>query len=511
MAFALAAALRLVPIPGSVAPGDLSQVLEVSAGAMVTPSIRLVRELGRGGMGSVWLAEHLRLHAQVVVKFMAAEYTHSPEALMRFEREATLAAQAKSPHVVQVFDHGVSQFGLPYIAMELLEVQDLGRRIEKQGSVPPALLANWFSQACRGISRAHTKGIVHRDIKPENIYLCDNDGEVLVKVLDFGIAKADASAGFSGTQTGVMLGTAYYMSPEQTMGQKDLDHRSDLWSLGVVVYYALTGVRPFEADAIGALVLAITVNPVVPPSVYNRGLSPAIDAWMAKALARPREQRFQSAKEMADAFQQAVGASGPISVAPPSHVLAPQGPASGGVPARTAPAPFRASTMSPSVRPEVDVPPPRKASALPLLFAVAGAGVVLGGAAWGYSRWSAAEQAASATPSVAPPAADIASAAAEAARPAAPAPSTKAPASSTTESPPAPSVSARPEAAPAAAVKPARRGTGTAAKAAPAAAPVAAPAPAKPVAAPAPTPAPAPAAAPKPAPTANNPLKMKME
>ena len=150
-------------------------------------------------MGSVWIAEHLTLHTQVVVKFMAAEYALSREALLRFEREATLAAQAKSPHVVQVFDHGVSQFGLPYIAMELLEGEDLARRIAKQGPVPPALFANWLSQACRGVSRAHGKNIVHRDIKPENIFLCDNDGEVLVKVLDFGIAKADASAGFAGT------------------------------------------------------------------------------------------------------------------------------------------------------------------------------------------------------------------------------------------------------------------------------------------------------------------------
>jgi eukaryotic-like serine/threonine-protein kinase len=323
---------------------------ELAPGALVTPSIRLERLLGRGGMGSVWVAEHLRLRTQVVVKFMAVEYAQNQEAMLRFEREATLAAQAKSPHVVQVFDHGVSQFGLPYIAMELLEGEDLAQRINRTGLIEPASFANWLSQACRGISRAHAKSIVHRDIKPENIFLCDNDGEVLVKVLDFGIAKAHGAAtAFSGTQTGAFLGTAYYMSPEQTMGQKDLDHRSDLWALGVVAFYALTGSRPFEADAIGPLVIAITSGVIPTPSSRNPRLGVGVDAWMAKALARPREQRFQSAKEMAEAFVQVVGASSSTLVmerAPAS--LANSG--SGSAPARTGPGGLPATTMSGSVQ-----------------------------------------------------------------------------------------------------------------------------------------------------------------
>ncbi|HKQ70064.1 MAG TPA: serine/threonine-protein kinase, partial [Polyangiaceae bacterium] len=280
----------------------------LAPGELITPSIRLARLLGRGGMGSVWIADHLRLRTQVVVKFIAAEFVENDEAMARFEREATLAAQAKSPHVVQVFDHGISNGGLPYIAMEYLEGEDLAKRIARRRAIPLALWANWMTQACRGLSRAHAKGIVHRDIKPENIFLCDNEGEVLVKVLDFGIAKTlTAAGGFSGTATGAFLGTPYYMSPEQTMGQKEIDHRTDLWSLGVVAYFALTGVRPFEHEALGAIVAAITTLPIAPPSQHNPTLSPSVDAWMARALARVPDQRFGSAKEMADEFALAIG------------------------------------------------------------------------------------------------------------------------------------------------------------------------------------------------------------
>lgn len=282
----------------------------LASGELVTSSIRLIRELGQGGMGSVWLAEHLRLRVQVVIKFIASEHLASAEAVSRFEREASLAAQAKSPHVVQVFDHGVADNGLPYIAMELLEGEDLGARIQRSGRIPPEVFADWLSQACRGVAKAHGKGIVHRDIKPENLFLCENDGDILVKVLDFGIAKSSV-AGFDSTKTGAMLGTAYYMSPEQTMGLKTVDHRTDLWALGVVTFLAITGARPFDGDAIGALVLAITTGPIAAPSSIVRSLPLAVDAWMAKALSRDPATRFASAREMADAFHSAVH-GGPV-------------------------------------------------------------------------------------------------------------------------------------------------------------------------------------------------------
>jgi len=278
----------------------------LAVGTMVTPSIRLVRELGRGGMGSVWVAEHLRLHTQVVVKFIVQEHMQSPEVIARFEREASLAAQAKSPHVVQVFDHGIAENGLPYIAMELLEGEDLGNRLDR-GVIAPHVFADWLSQACKGLARAHAKGIVHRDIKPENIFLTDNEGDVLVKILDFGIAKADPSSGFASTQTGAVMGTAYFMSPEQTMGLRTVDHRTDLWALGVVTYLALTGIRPFEGETIGQLVVAITQGSIEPLASHHPALAP-LDPWMTRALARDPEARFQSAKDLAEAFTTAVAA-----------------------------------------------------------------------------------------------------------------------------------------------------------------------------------------------------------
>jgi eukaryotic-like serine/threonine-protein kinase len=328
-------------------PGHMGSEAGLAPGALVTPTIRLERPLGHGGMGSVWLAEHLTLRAHVVVKFMAQEYASSQEARQRFEREASLSAQAKSPHVVQVFDHGTSLLGLPYIAMELLEGEDLGKRIERDGSLEPRLVADWLTQACRGLARAHAKGITHRDIKPENIFLCENDGQILVKVLDFGIAKSEAGATtVSNTQTGAMVGTACYMSPEQIMGQRDVDYRSDLWALGVVAYLALTGSRPFEGNTLGALAIAISSGSFLPPSLRRPELGPAVDAWMARALACSREERFQSAKALAETFEQALSQPTSGAALPPTLQTAAATLVSN-APSPLVPAP---STLSPSTK-----------------------------------------------------------------------------------------------------------------------------------------------------------------
>jgi hypothetical protein len=258
-------------------------------------------------MGSLWMADHLRLLVPVVVKFIAAELADNAEARSRFEREAASTMAAKSPNVVQILDYGFTEQGVPFIAMEFLEGEDLAKKIEREVRLGPNEYAEILRQACRGLTRAHTQGIVHRDIKPENIFLSSIDGELCVKVLDFGIAKADNSMlGLRATKTGVMLGTAYYMSPEQTMGAKNVDRRTDLWSLGVVSYFALTGVRPFASEAIGALVRDISTTPITPPSRFVPELGPAIDSWMAQALARDPAERFTSAKDMSVAFDGAV-------------------------------------------------------------------------------------------------------------------------------------------------------------------------------------------------------------
>jgi tRNA A-37 threonylcarbamoyl transferase component Bud32 len=280
---------------------------------MVTQTVRLARRLGSGGMGSVWVADHLALHTEVVVKFMSSELLDNPEAVGRFKREAAAASQVKSPHVVHTLDHGVTDKGAPYIVMEYLEGEDLARRIESRGALPPQDVLSIVVQLARALVRAHERGIVHRDIKPNNIFLCDaGGGDVFVKLLDFGIAKArDLPLLSNTTRTGSVVGSPFYMSPEQVVGSKTVNHTSDLWSLGVVTFEALTGKKPFFGETLGSIALKIHNDPMPVPSQANPALSPAIDAWFERACARDLTIRFASAKEMADALASAIAGSPP--------------------------------------------------------------------------------------------------------------------------------------------------------------------------------------------------------
>jgi serine/threonine-protein kinase len=254
-------------------------------------------------MGAVWLADHLALETEVVVKFMHEALGEDASSRERFSREAVAASQVKSPHVVQTFDHGVTPEGVAFIVMEKLDGQDLAHRVE-QGVLSPKDTALIMTQTCRALGRAHQVGIVHRDIKPDNIFLCDvGSDEPFVKLLDFGIARSMNPKLDNKTRTGAMMGTPYYMSPEQFAGTKDIDHRTDLWSLGIVAYECLTGKRPFDADTIGGLAIAVHSGNFPVPSLIRPDLA-AFDPWFQKACARNMGDRFQSAKEFADAFHQ---------------------------------------------------------------------------------------------------------------------------------------------------------------------------------------------------------------
>ena len=216
--------------------------MELAEDTVIAQKFRLVRELGRGGMGSVWLAQHTELGTPCAVKFIDNAAATSPEMRERFAREARAAAQLRSPHVVQIFDHGIFE-GIPYIAMELLEGEDLGKRLGRVGRMRPEEVVAILAPVARALGKAHTLGIVHRDLKPENIFLVRDDERELVKILDFGIAKVNTNAleREASTRTGALLGTPYYMSPEQAQGTKKVDHRSDVWSVGVIALEALTG------------------------------------------------------------------------------------------------------------------------------------------------------------------------------------------------------------------------------------------------------------------------------
>ncbi len=278
----------------------------MNEGQLITPTLRLVRVLGKGGMGSVWIADHLTLRTQVAVKFMFVQFAQNIEFVRRFQAEAMAAAQIKSPHVAQVFDHGITSEGEPYIVMELLEGEDLRQRLKRTGPLTPAEYAPILTQVAKALTRAHQLGIVHRDIKPDNVYLANMGDDIHVKVLDFGIAKLGDEASMGATSTGLMLGTPFYMSPEQLLSSKAVDFRSDLWSLAVVTYQALTRVRPFKGETVGALSVAVNAGVFPLPSSSRPGISPAIDAWMERALKREPTERFSSAREMAEAFERAV-------------------------------------------------------------------------------------------------------------------------------------------------------------------------------------------------------------
>ncbi len=270
-------------------------------GTEITPAIRLIRPLRRGGMGSVWVAEHTGLSTEVAVKFLSPNLVEDAESVARFRREASAASQVKSPHVVQMLDHGVTDDGVPFLVMELLEGSTLTDRL-RDGPLPVPTAVKIATQLARALGKAHEKGIVHRDIKPDNIFLCDVGGEeVFAKLLDFGVAKAPKSATeASHSITGAMVGTPHYMSPEQAVGSGDLDHRTDLWSLGMVVYEMLTGHRPFASDTIGGIVLELHTATIRPPCSLNPDLPPGIDAWFARASAKDPNLRFSSARQLSD-------------------------------------------------------------------------------------------------------------------------------------------------------------------------------------------------------------------
>jgi hypothetical protein len=277
---------------------------------VIAGKFRLVRRLGHGGMGSVWAADHLVLNSQVAVKIIDASIAQNTEALGRFLREAQAAAQLRSPHVVQTLDYGIED-SVPFIAMELLDGESLAQRLDRVHRLSLEETAKILTEVGRAISKAHETGIVHRDLKPDNIFLVKNDDDEIAKVLDFGIAKATnpALGSSSQTRTGAILGTPYYMSPEQAEGNRSIDHRTDLWSLAVIAFECVTGRKPFQSEALGDLILQICVKPIKKPSAFET-VPPAFDDWFAKATQRDPAQRFQSARELTSSLRAAAGIRG---------------------------------------------------------------------------------------------------------------------------------------------------------------------------------------------------------
>ncbi|MCU0681428.1 MAG: protein kinase [Polyangiaceae bacterium] len=262
-------------------------------------------------MGSVWLAHHVELDMPCALKFIEGAGALDPDLRHRFAQEARAAALLRSPHVVQIFDAGTWE-GTPYLAMELLEGETLSQRLERLGRLRPAACVAVAEQVVRALVRAHAAGVVHRDLKPDNIFIVREEGQELIKVLDFGIAKwatPGTNDGEGVTRYGAMLGTPVYMSPEQARDCRVVDHRSDLWSLAVIVFECMTGRLPFESKRLAELFLQILKDPLPVPSQVAPGLPLAFDLWWAKAANRDPQLRFGSAREMVDALAMALKVS----------------------------------------------------------------------------------------------------------------------------------------------------------------------------------------------------------
>ncbi|WP_437905855.1 serine/threonine-protein kinase [Sorangium sp. So ce327] len=279
---------------------------------LLAGKFRLERELSHGGMGSIWVAQHVQLGTLVAVKFMRDSFSRLPVLRARFEREARAAAQLKSPHIVQVHDFGFEEDDeVPYLVMELLQGEDLSKRLQRCGRLSLPETLHIIVQAGKALRSVHEAGFVHRDLKPANFFLARVDGEdgEIVKLLDFGIAK-DVSAVLATdiSATGEVMGSPNYMSPEQFYGERDVDARSDLWSLGVILFKMLTGQLPFPGDAIGRVVTKVILGTVPSARALAPDLPSGIDAFFERALARDRDKRFQNVRDMVNELARVAGA-----------------------------------------------------------------------------------------------------------------------------------------------------------------------------------------------------------
>jgi serine/threonine protein kinase len=270
-------------------------------GLEITPAIRLIRAIGAGGMGSVWVGHHSGLSAEVAVKFLSADLATSEGAQQRFADEASAAAQIKSPHVVQVHDHGVFAGELPFIVMELLEGEHLANRVWRGGPLDLPSTTTVVLQLGHALAKAHAAGIVHRDVKPENVVLLDGYGEMFLKLIDFGVAKR-LSGGRALTLSGAVVGTPDFMCPEQLLSSRDVGPAVDAWALAAVAYYALVGVAPFARETIPATFLAIERGDFVLPFQGHGIGSQALDAFFVRALSRDPAGRFESLGELVNQF-----------------------------------------------------------------------------------------------------------------------------------------------------------------------------------------------------------------
>ena len=275
-------------------------------GEIVADRYRLDRKLGEGGMGAVWAATHTVTRKRVAIKVLRAELAGNQSLVERFLREARAACAVEHPNVVQIHDVLQMANGVPMMVMDFLDGESLADRLARDGRLPVPELARILVKVLPAVAAAHAAGVVHRDLKPDNLFVCrTRDGSVDLRVLDFGIAKVSATDDENGipTRTGAMVGTPFYMAPEQLFGEKDVDHRVDIWSLGIIVYECLTGIRPTEADNLGQIIKIVTTAGFPPLDQVAPHVPPDICAVVARMLTPDRHARLADLDAALEVFQ----------------------------------------------------------------------------------------------------------------------------------------------------------------------------------------------------------------
>jgi serine/threonine-protein kinase len=291
----------------------------VREGEVLAGKYRVERVLGVGGMGVVVAATHLQLEERVALKFLVKDALENADAVARFAREARAAVKIKSEHVARVIDVGTMENGAPYMVMEYLEGCDLAQVLQSRGPLSVEDAVEYVLQACEAIAHAHVLGIVHRDLKPANLFLIRRpDGTDAIKVLDFGISKVMPGKGSSSdnamTRTRAIMGSPLYMSPEQMTSTRDVDGRTDIWSLGIILYELLAGQSPFTADSLPLLCGLILSAPTPSIQTVRPGIPPGLDAVLRRALEKDPARRYGNIAEFAGALAEFAPARARVSV-----------------------------------------------------------------------------------------------------------------------------------------------------------------------------------------------------
>ncbi len=283
---------------------DASEHATLPSGA-VFGRYTITRVIGTGGMGAVYEAQHNDLKKRVAIKTLHSAFADHGEIQARFMREGESASRIRHPHVVDVTDFGVHE-GVPFLVMEYLEGESLGDLIEREGPMSPAAMADIMLPVCAGIGAAHDEGVIHRDLKPDNLFLArgrKGNSELTPKVVDFGISKVeDSQQPSSLTSTGSMLGTPFYMSPEQLRTAKNIDHRIDQYALGVIMYECITGERPFMAETLYEMMHKIATGDFAPPRAINAAIPENFERVVLRAMSRTPEERYPSVRALAAAL-----------------------------------------------------------------------------------------------------------------------------------------------------------------------------------------------------------------